>query len=328
MKQLILYLIFPLFLCQCTTISHDKTNATQLGFGARMRLDLSGDKNTNYQISLTGGASQSVFENHVMLFFQPTFILYQGGLGSKSTFKDINKFRFEIVNCFGATFGLRHQNAENTEGSFFTRPLINWSATNATALNNPYAYGLTLSSNFIWSNARNADSTRQVQRVGFASIAVPHFTMGYANDGPPFGSRFLPLGDAYDRYWSGRGFAQVDVNFKTKDKALNNHSKWQFTAEYDRFTGFLRDNYEVSNRLGLRFVPYGDEAAWNKGRWTISALNKNYNVGVAVAFYNENRSDIQNIIHQIQRSPFHGNTYKKAFAVGFLYGYQNTFLNP
>jgi hypothetical protein len=323
MKKMLFVLSFPLFLCQCTTYNQDITNKTQLVFGAKMRLDLSGDKNTNLQISVTGGASQSVFDNYLMLFYQPSLIIYQGGLGSQSTFKNINKFRFEIVNSFGTNIGFRQMEAQNTEGSLEQRPLINWSVSNATALYNPYAYSLALSSNFIWSNAKNADETRQVQRIGFGSISVPHFVFGYANDGPPFDLRLLPLGDGYDRYWTGRGFAQLDFNAKYRGDKFNDFSRWQLTAEYDRFTGFLRDNYEAANILGLRFVPYGTESAWNKGRWSLSLVNKTYNLGFLLGGYNNDRTDIQNIIHREERYPFHGSAYKQAISFGLLYGFQN-----
>jgi hypothetical protein len=322
MKKMIYCCIFPFFLCQCATIKHEETNKTQFGFGAKMRIDFSGDKNTNYQISVTGGAAQSILWNSTTLFYQPSLIVYQGGLGNKSTYKDINKLRFEIVNSFGTTIGYRQLMAKNTEG-VTPHALINLSVSNASALQNSYAYSLTLSSNFIWSNARNADSVRQVQRVGFGSVSIPHFSFGYANDGPPFQWRFLPLGDVYDRYWTGRGFAQFDIELPIKNEQFINASKWQFTFEYDRFTGFLRDNYELAHKLGLRFVPYGTESAWNKGRWTISALNKNYNVGFLLAFYNENRKDLQNLIHRKYRYPYHNNTYKQQKSFGFLYEFQN-----
>lgn len=325
MKKRIFYLLCPLFFYQCTTLQHNTANTTQLGFGVKMRVDYSGDKNTNYQISVTGAASQSVFNNRFMGFYQPTLILYQGGLGNKSTFKDINKFRFEIVNTFGGTLGYGQFDPEKLGKAFrytpITRSLITWSASNATALYNPYAYGLTMTSNFIWSNARNADDARQIQRVGFVSIAVPYFTVGYSNDGAPFDG-WRALGDAYDRYWTGRGFAQIECDFKSNKPVNQQYDRWQLTIEYDKFTGFLRDNYEAANILGLRFVPYGTESAWNKGRWSINLLNKEYNLGIIAAFYNNDRSDIQNLIHRAGRYPFHGNTYKKAWSFGFLYDMQ------
>jgi hypothetical protein len=327
MKKSIFYLLCPLFFLQCTTLKHDTTNTSQLGFGAKMRVDFSGDKNSNYQISVTGGAAQSVLGNSFNFFYQPSLILYQGGLGNKSTFKDINKFRFELVNAFGVVLGFGELNTKNTEGvaryAPLTRPLISWSVSNAVALNNLYAYGLTLSSNFIWSNARNADSVRQVQRTGFIGVSLPYMSVGYSNDGPPFHLPWLPLGDAYDRYWTGRGFAQFDFDFRKTYSEKHHFSQWQFTIEYDRFTGFSRDNYEVANKLGLRFVPYGTESAWNKGRWSLNLLNKNYNLGISKGFYNENRADLQNLIHRENRYPFHGNTYNLKKSIGFFYEFQN-----
>ncbi len=320
MKKVALLLLVPYIFAQCVT--HDAVNTTQLGFGAKIHVDFSGDKNTNYQISVTGGAAQSVLSNSVLLFYQPSLILYQGGLGSKSTFKSINKYRFEIVNTLGTT--IRYYNPVFTEGDYkyatLSRNLITWSAGNATALKNPYQYGLTISSNFIWSNAKNADGSLQVQRVGFSSISAPYLTLGYANDGPPFDG-WRALGDAYDRYWTGRGFAQFDFDFERDSYLATDYAKWQLTIEYDRFTGFLRDNYEAANVLGLRFVPYGTESAWNKGRWKIGVMNRNYNVGVTASFYNYNRWDFQNLIHIAQRYPFHGNTYNKAWGIGFQYDY-------
>jgi hypothetical protein len=328
-KAICCFLLLPFF-CQCVT-QHDTTNATQMGYGAKIRLDLSGERNTNYQISLTAGASQSLIDNYCMLFYQPSLILYQGGLGNKSTFKDINKFRFEIVNSFGVNLGYGHLDAKNTEGANgfmrympFSRSLITWSPSNATALNNPYPYGLTLASNFIWSNAKNADKSRQVQRTGFVGVALPYVTFGYSNDGPPFGGG-MSIGDAYDRYWTGRGFALFEADLRGTKAEDRNLSKWQLLFQYDRFTGFSRDNYEISNVLGLRFIPYGAESAWNKGVWTISAINKNYNIGILMAFYNHNSSDIQNLIHWNQRYPFHSNIYDFKRSIGLTYELQNGF---
>ncbi len=324
MKKPSFVLLLLLLFCQCVE-THDKTNKTQFGFGARMKLNLSGAQNMSLQMSLTGGAARSVFANTTMLFYQPSLILYQGGLGNKATFKDIDKFRFELVNSFGVNLG--YQEPLRSEWKFknipISRPLTTWSISNAAALQNPYFYSFTLSTNVIWSNKFNSDKTRQTQRVGYMGLSVPYVTLGYSNDGLPFNKRYLPLSDTYDRYWTGRGFLRIEFDYnKDKHKEFDN-SVWQLTAEYDKFTGFSRDIYEVANVLGLRFVPYADESAYNKSLLSFSVLNKKQNIGVSATFNNYERLDIQHFIHRKGRYPFHGSVYAPQWGIGLIYDYQN-----
>ena len=285
---------------------------------------MSGAQNTALQMSITGGASQSLFCNSVMLYYQPSLLLYQGGLGSKATFKDINNFRFELVNCVGTTFGFTERIVPNVREAHtpILRPLVTWSASNATALYNPYVYSATLSTNIIWTNARNKNGAHQTQRVGFTGISVPYVSAGYSNDGPPF-DYGRSLGDTYDRYWTGRGFVRVEIDCNKNANKLVDKNVWQFTLEYDKFTGFSRDLYEVANVLGLRFVPYGDESAYNKSQWSFKFLNRPYNIGGSVTWSNSERADIQHIIHKVGKYPFHGSVYEYHWGLGVFFDYQN-----
>lgn len=296
----------------------------QVGFGAKLNINLSGAQNTGVQMSLTGGASQSLFKNTVMLFYQPSLIIYQGGMGNKATFKDISHFRFEFVNSIGTNIrGLDTIiSTDLRKHTALLRPLVTWSASNATALYNPYYYSATLSTNIIWSNAKNLDGARQVQRAGFAAISTPYVSFGYSNDGPPF-DKWRSLGDTYDRYWTGRGFLRIELDFNDNPNKIIDNSIWQLTLEYDKFTGFSRDLYEAANALGLRFVPYGDESAYNKSQWSAKLLNRTYNVGISGTLNNYEWIDIQHIIHKTGRYPFHGSVYKSHCGIGLLYDYQN-----
>ena len=321
MKKQHFLLFLPFILWQC---QHDTLNRTQFGFGAKMSLNLSGAQNTALQMSITGGASQSLLYNSAMFYYQPSLIFYQGGLGSKATFKDINNFRFEFVNSIGVNFRCADTVTSEKEQARIPifRPLITWSASNATALSNPYFYSATVSTNIIWTNAQNADGTKQMQRVGFIGLFTPLVSAGYSNDGPPF-EDWRSLGDTYDRYWTGRGFLRVELDIgKNTHKRLDN-ATWQFTLEYDKFTGFSRDLYEVANVLGLRFVPYGDESAYNKSQWSFKFLNRPYNIGGSVTLSNFENKDIQHLIHRVGKYPFHGSVYEHHFGLGVFGDYQN-----
>jgi hypothetical protein len=194
----------------------------------------------------------------------------------------------------------------------FRRPIYYWNNVTATPLLNPYEYGATLSSNFIWCNLKNDTSIasiNQSQQILFVGANVKSLSIGIYNDGGLLDN--LGISDGFDRYWTGGGFISAKLND-------SNGFGGQIQVNYDRYTGYTRDAYETAGLLGYRYVPYGNNSKWNQGRMTLSYLF-DFGLGVNLTLMNSQTDDFQYSIHNLGKYPYHPTAYQKRLLFGFQY---------
>jgi hypothetical protein len=156
---------------------------------------------------------------------------------------------------------------------------------------------------------------RTNQFVGFLNLHGDRYQISYTNDGPPF---FPPFGDRFDRYHTGGGF----ISFHGNDDWIVN----LIEVGFNKYTGYNRSSYELSNWIGNSYVFYKDSLQnyFNKSNWFLTVSNTTKHFGVNIESYNYVRQDFQHRIHTKSFYPFHLVPYKGFVAVGPVYYYQGS----
>lgn len=238
----------------------------------------------------------------------------------------------------------------------YRRPLYTWNTNYANTLSNPFQFSFTIATNFIWNIPINGNETerqrqlqnetinnqrylpqdhntfngskmyvkkRRSQRVGYIGIALDKFlSAGYYNDGPPFSEW---LGDGYDRYWTGGGFAHIWSQERFEGQPEGQYKdNFQLIFSFDKFTGYEQDTYEVANKLKLNKVPYKniETASYNRGITRASLIYRDIGFFISKIDSKAGR-DIQDRIHKANNYPYHPNIYKDKWLFGMNYQYQN-----
>ena len=350
-------LLFILLFC-----SGIASGQQHFAFGLKARADVGMHNNTNFILSASAGYGKEInYTLHnsngsgigALLSFQFGINLYRGGLGNSKLPSRIDDHQLDFYNCFAVTPGYWYR--KGNEHLDYQRPLYTWTANYANNLINPYQWSTTLATNFLWNVPINSDgfisgknkkatnsimspvpeiSTQKIhqnrsQRIGFLGFALDKFvSLGYANDGPPFEQMF-GLGDGFDRYWTGSGFVHLGATNWLPTKGADNKlmkSVPQFIFSFDKFTGYSPNSYEVSNLLKLLFVPYKQEemSSYNRSMLRYTLL---FNDGTALAISTfDDRTDIQDLIHEGFNYPHHPNIYKRYNAIGLQQLITNQYL--
>ena len=178
-------------------------------------------------------------------------------------------------------------------------PLYYFNTFTAQPLQNPYNWSASWGGNMIWFPTRCTD---KFQQVGFLNIHLDRFQFSYINDGPPFRQ---PFGDRYDRFHTGGGFISFHGN---DDWALN-----LVEIGYNKFTGYSKNAYQLSNKLGSGYLYYHDtdQQYYNKSRVYFNVANTAKHYGVNVNLYNFPDLDVQHRIHLGAAYPLHMVPYPK-----------------
>ncbi|MBK8921115.1 MAG: hypothetical protein IPM81_06330 [Saprospirales bacterium] len=272
-------------------------DSTIFGLGIQLRVDIGIRRTSNYTLSLNAGVGRYV-GNHALVVYQFNANLYRGGLGNSLLYSDQNNHQFDLVNAFSLTIG---------QGSYaFPRPVYTWTPNYAQSIINTYRHSLTLSTNFLWNNHRRS------QQIGALCLSSGDVMLGYYNDGLPF--NLIGLSDGFDRYWTGGGFLHVIVQ----------PTRYQTIMRFDKFTGFVRDAFELANALRLRYALYSDlnQMAFNQGRLSLTVIHPS-RAAFSASLYN--RFDVQDLIHRSMRIAYHPNIYRWRFMLGGQYwNYLNT----
>lgn len=273
------------------------TDSTVYGVGVQLRIDMGLRRTTNYTLSVNLGIGRNIGKN-CLLSYQFNANLYQGGLGNSMLYSAHNHIQLDLVNAFSLTVGGGHY--------AFGRPIYAWTPNYAQSLTNPYRHAATLSTNFVWNKNHRA------QQIGAICLTSGDVMLGYYNDGMPFD--LAGMGDSYDRYWTGGGFLHVIIQ----------PTKLQGIIRFDKFTGFVRDAFELANLLRLRYALYSDldQMAYNQGRVSLTVIHPS-GVGFTTALYNQ--YDVQDLIHRAMRQAYHPNIYRRRIMLGAQYWH---FINP
>lgn len=222
---------------------------------------------------------------------------FKGGVGSSLLGTERAKLLFEIRNIFQLNGGYVSNNP------VYGRPLTKLVGHSESPLRDPFDYSIALGSMFV--NGLNHDRNQQ---LGFAQVGILPVAVCYMNDGPFF--HVLGLGDGYDRWWTGAGYAGVyfqnDHGFIT-----------EMSLQYQRYTGWQPNLYEMSNFLGIDYLSYKDkkEAFLNQGAWTYNVGIRN-TLAIYFKFYEVKKLDIQNLLHISNNYTFHPNVLKRRYALG------------
>lgn len=230
-------------------------------------------------------------------YYQLQLECFRGGVGSSLLGTERAKFLFEMRNVFQVTGGCVAGNPVTG------RPLTKMVGHSESAIRDPFDYSLTMGTAFV-----NGINHNRNQQLGFFGIGAVNFAAGYVNDGPFFSA--FGFGDSYDRWWSGAGFAgayfQNDYGLLT-----------EMSLQYQRYTGWQPNLYEMSNYLGIDYLSYKSkkEQFFNQGVWTYNIGFRN-SIRVYANIYEVKKLDIQNLLHIGNSYTFHPNTLKKRFTMG------------
>ena len=279
-----------------------------LGIGIALRTDINiGNSNgrfSNFRIDVSVGGSYLIKDNW-MPTYQISASLYKGGMGNSVSYTERDKHQFDIIQTFGFTAGW---------GSYYAteKPLFLFNTFIANPQQDIFKHSLSIATNFLYNNHDRH------QQIGFLGISTGKFQVGYYNDGTPFHQLLgLGLGDAYDRWWTGGGY----LRYNTSDG-------YAVQLQHDKFTGFIRDAFEIGNKLLMDYVPYKEikEATYNKSMYRLTVSSPS-GLGLHLSATDYHKADVQNFIHIIGNMALHPPVLPGQWYLGgnFINQYTNPF---
>lgn len=294
----------------------------QYGFSLKASFEIGGGRGdadkkpynpkSSIRISASGGISSNFIISELHPSLNVEFLLYCGGIGSQLPGSKTQLFNLDIITALTMTAGTRNLYTKNNMGELQYRlsPLYYFSSFTYPSLRNPYHYSLSVGTDFIFTT----DGHRSAQRIGFVNLNFDKVQLSYYNDGG-FVLAELNLGDGKDRYYTGGGV--ISYHGRTYE-AIN-----LVELSFDKFTGFSKYAFEVSNALDLGFVDYKDKSqgSYNKSLYTLNVANVTQGWNGFVKSYNWSKADAQHRIHTGLFNAFHVVPYQGFVAVGgqFLY---------
>jgi Bacterial toxin 23 len=291
----------------------------QYGFSLKGLLEFSLNKLYNkpvFRLCTNFGLGSNLLTRALYFSINGELQLYNGGLGSKR--REANKkpaFTLDLINAFTLTTGINNYFSSDSIHVVVNRkvPLYYFSNFSDPALQNPYDYSISVGTNFIISS----DKYRSDQRVGFLNLHLKKIQVSYYNDGgTPFEETFL--GDGKDRFYTGGALICYHGN---SNKDLN-----LIELSFQKFTGYSKDAFEVSNKLDLAFVNYNksEEKYYNKSLWSLNISNPEKGLGIKINRYNYTDWDIQHLIHFSIFNSYHLVPYDDYFSVSCIYYHNYT----
>ena len=278
-----------------------KERKVHLGFNVGLAVVLGKNNLSELRINASAGLSRafggpSEYAN-LLGTYQLQLECFRGGIGSSLLGTERAKFIWDLRNVFQVHGGWVANNP--VKG----RPLNKLIGQSESAIRDPFDYSLTFGTVFV-----NGLNHRRNQQLGFGGAGVLEVAFCYANDGPIF--HWIGLGDGYDRWWTGAGFA--GVYFQNNSGFITDIS-----LQYLRYTGWQPNLYEMSNLLGIDYLSYKSkkEQFMNQGAWIWTVGIRN-TFQVYGKFYENKKLDVQNLLHIGNSYTFHPNVLKKRFTMG------------
>ncbi|MFK8037915.1 MAG: hypothetical protein AB8B74_06465 [Crocinitomicaceae bacterium] len=294
---------------QRTTILEDRDLI--IGYNIGLTCNLGKNNVTELRFNFSTGISRGFGWKSDYTPFLGTYQIqieaFRGGVGSSLLGGNRSKFVWDLRNILQINSGLVSNNSP------MGRPLTKLLGTSEYSIRDPYDYSIGIGTVFI-----NGLNHERNQQLGFLSLGVLQVSACYANDGPFFHK--IGLGDGYDRWWTGAGY--LGVYFKNDYGFITDIS-----IQYNRYTGWQPNLYEMSNMLGLDYISYrdGKEQFFNQGAWIISFGVRN-TLRIDYKIYEAKKLDIQNLLHVGNKYTFHPNSLRRRFTLGgglMLNGYQS-----
>lgn len=293
----------------------------QYGFSVKGLVEFSFTRKSQkpvFRLCSDFGIGSNVLARSLYFSINTELQLYNGGLGSRR--REENKrpgVTLDIINAFTLTTGLRNYLTQDSLPHIINTdrnvPLYFFSNFSYPALQNPYSYSFSAGTNFIFSTDRDKSS----QRVGFLNVHLHTIQVSYYNDGgTPFEQTYL--GDGKDRYYSGG--ALISYHGVTND-GIN-----LVELSFNKFTGYTKNAFEVSNKLDLAFVNYNnsEEKYYNKSLWSLNVGNPEKGYGLTLNRYNYTNWDVQDLIHFTKFYSYHLVPYDDYFSISGNYYFDYT----
>ena len=319
------YLLICCLLCYTLEAQwNNKAVINELGFqwGGSLKgvVEFSLKKNiqpTVFRLCSNFGVSSQFLDNAIYPSINVEVQVYNGGFGSmrRPSYKK-PAFVADIITAFTFTAGFnnRFTSYRVTPEYIATRmmPLYYFADFVNPAMQNPYDYSFSLGTNVIVSTDKN----KTVQRVGFLNVHFSCIQFSYYNDG---GWPFIQLhtGDNKDRYYTGGAV----ISYTGMQQDPVNHIELSF----HKFTGYSRDAFEASTKLGLAYVAYSnsDQKYFNKSMWSLNVSNPVKGYGINLKRYNYTKWDIQHLIHWSSFNSYHLVPYDAYFSLSgeYFFGY-------
>lgn len=192
----------------------------------------------------------------------------------------------------------KRQTSTENNPAYIIQPI--YSSIFANSFKNKYNYSLGCGTTYMFQKGRTPIIT---QKIGNVMLAIRNFYLTYYNDGGPVLSMF---GDKEDRFWTGG----VTLGYNVKN--LHN-----FEINFDKFTGFTKNAFEVSGLLFNDTVIYKDieETSYNSGKYSFKYFNRDSGLAGAVNFWNK-KSDLQDWLHlNATNNPYHPKIEKFYFDI-------------
>ena len=293
----------------------------QFGFSVKGLVEFSLNRKSQkpvFRLCTDFGIGSNVLARALYFSINTELQLYNGGLGSRR--REANKKRgvtLDIINAFTLTTGLRnyltHDSLRHILNTDRNVPLYYFSNFSYPALQNPYSYSFSAGTNFIFST----DSYKSSQRVGFLNVHFHTIQVSYYNDGgTPLEQTYL--GDGKDRFYSGGALISYH--------GITNNGVNLLELSFNKFTGYTKNAFEVSNKLDLAFVNYNnsEEKYYNKSLWSLNIGNPEKGFGLTLNRYNYTNWDVQDLIHFTKFYSYHLVPYDDYFSISGNYYFDYT----
>lgn len=289
------------------------TNGLQYGFSVKAQLECSTVKHTqppHFRVVLAGGIGSSFIDNNIYPTLNTELQLYNNGLGSSKPGKITPRINLDLVTALTLTAGVKDFLQQSRSALFVNRnvPLYYFADFGLPALQNPFAYSMSVGTNFIFTN----DADKQFQRTGFLNFHFNRFQISYSNDGGvPLSNIYL--GDRKDRYYTGSVLFSYHGRPYTAVNLLE--------LSYHKFTGYTQNSFEASNQFDFAYVNYKKtgQRFYNKSMFTLNVANPVKGYGVNVKLYNKTKWDVQHLIHWSIYNSYHIVPYKEHLSFSGIY---------
>ena len=293
-----------------TTIYRNPDNSgLQYGFSFSAVLELSLNNykpKPVFHISGNLGIGSTYITDWIYPALNLEFDLYNGGMGSRNENSFLKScWDLDIIAALTITSGIN--NRFKNPGSLVNSniPLYYFADFVYPSLSNPFDYSFSLGTNIILTPI---NTEKKNQRVGFLNIHLNAVQLSYYNDGGvPMANTYL--GDRRDRYYTGgavlsfHGKQSLPINF--------------IEISYQKFTGYTKNAFELSNDLYLNFMNYHtpEQRKYNKSLWSINIGSSKNGWNTKLSYYNKISWDMQHFIHWGLFNTYHMVPYKPFWAI-------------
>ena len=317
-KRILLISISCASLCsfaQSKITTHANPLSVQTGFSLKATMELGfspDDPKPVIRVSGNAGVGSDFATTWLYPAFNIEVDLYNGGMGSRSTKNVLRSFDdLDVVLAFTVTAGTKNKLKPADYLAVVERnaPLYYFSDMVLPALKNPFEASVSIGTNLIFTPINDE---KKKQRVGFLNGHYKRFQLSYFNDGGvPVSDIYL--GDREDKNYTGGVLFSYHLR---PDAAIS-----LVELSYQKFTGYTKNAFEISNNLLLNFMNYHNpiQQKYNKSLWSLNVGNPNRGWAAKLSNYNSVKADVQHYIHWGLYNTYHMVTYQPHWAISGSY---------